>query len=862
MKLLSLHIENFGTLKDFDLVPSEGLNVLYQKNGWGKSTLAVFIKAMFYGLPSTTKQSLDQNERKKYSPWQGGAFGGSIEFSTEKGSFRAERFFGAKESADTFELFDLATNKPSNVYSAALGEELFGIDAEGFERSTYLSQRTLTGKRDNNSITAKLGNLLDDVGDIGNYDVAVAALDKRRKHYVMTGNRGAIADLEAEQLELQRELEHARSIESALTVQQEQLFSCVDELAAARKLSEETRARLESAGLARERAALVEQRKSMERDLDGLRAKYAQTDRFFRGATPTVEEWRSYCDLFDSLKEVKAQRNLFAAAPQYSDQLKSMRQSFSEGVPTETILSRMSQDADAMRDMRSRAVALQEQIDSDAPFRRFPNGVPSERTLEKTKERLQSAMDAKREVQTESLEKPVHTPLMLAGGVMLGIGLLLAILGLVISSAMMALLILGGVLLVGGGIVLRIGMKKRDAYLRRCAQEEEKKQRRKSEANEELRNVSAFLREYRMPCDDPMRALTELTLLSAQYRDALARREEMREELNALETRFLAVSERLRTGLSRYLGELPQKADYRTELEDLRREVTAYLQLEASEKKRLSDFADAEQKIAELSAELKTFLVKYDPMGAMSEGDCLQMVGEQRAERSRLSREILQKEQAIKQFVAEKKLTTNMDISGAADYDRLRAEETELQRRIEELQKKHATLKNSIERLSMETDRIPEMEARAVQLAEELHTARANSATVANAQKFLEEAKNGLSTRYLDGMQDAFRKFFEILTEGQAPESVMDTSFSVSLREGGKTRTLESFSQGWRDAVDFCIRLSLAGALYAEGEKPFLLLDDPFVNLDDTRLEAAKNMLEKLSEEYQIFYFVCHKERI
>ena len=76
MKLLSLHIENFGTLQDFDLVPSEGLNVLYQKNGWGKSTLAVFIKAMFYGLPSSTNRSLDENERKKYSPWQGGAFGG------------------------------------------------------------------------------------------------------------------------------------------------------------------------------------------------------------------------------------------------------------------------------------------------------------------------------------------------------------------------------------------------------------------------------------------------------------------------------------------------------------------------------------------------------------------------------------------------------------------------------------------------------------------------------------------------------------------------------------------------------------------------------------------------------------------
>ena len=60
MRLLSLHVENFGALQGFDLSPAEGLNVLYQKNGWGKSTLAVFIKAMLYGIGDTKKTSLDE----------------------------------------------------------------------------------------------------------------------------------------------------------------------------------------------------------------------------------------------------------------------------------------------------------------------------------------------------------------------------------------------------------------------------------------------------------------------------------------------------------------------------------------------------------------------------------------------------------------------------------------------------------------------------------------------------------------------------------------------------------------------------------------------------------------------------------
>ena len=89
----------------------------------------------------------------------------------------------------------------------------------------------------------------------------------------------------------------------------------------------------------------------------------------------------------------------------------------------------------------------------------------------------------------------------------------------------------------------------------------------------------------------------------------------------------------------------------------------------------------------------------------------------------------------------------------------------------------------------------------------------------------------------------------------------MDTSFEVRLREGGQTRSMESFSRGWRDAVEFCVRLSLTDALYTEGEKPFLLLDDPFVNLDDRRLMAARALLEQLAERYQILYLVCHSER-
>ena len=108
MKLLRCHVENFGILSDFDLTFTEGLNVLCRENGFGKSTLAAFLKAMFYGLPKTRAKA---SERKRYDPWQGGKYGGFLEFEYRGNQYRVTRYFGKKE--DSFSLTDL-TNRAAS----------------------------------------------------------------------------------------------------------------------------------------------------------------------------------------------------------------------------------------------------------------------------------------------------------------------------------------------------------------------------------------------------------------------------------------------------------------------------------------------------------------------------------------------------------------------------------------------------------------------------------------------------------------------------------------------------------------------------------------------------------------------------
>ncbi len=215
MRIQKIHIENFGKLHNLDLELKDGLNTVCAANGWGKSTLAAFIKAMFYGLDYTTKRSLKENERKKYMPWQGGLFGGSLEFQTGEKAYRVERSFGAKDKEDTFALYDLSTGLESEDYPKRLGEELFHLDKAAFERSSFFVQHDITAGI-NDSLNAGLTHVEEDAADIQNYESAAASLENRMKYYRKLGNRGQIGKLEEELRRIREALQDCRNQESAV----------------------------------------------------------------------------------------------------------------------------------------------------------------------------------------------------------------------------------------------------------------------------------------------------------------------------------------------------------------------------------------------------------------------------------------------------------------------------------------------------------------------------------------------------------------------------------------------------------------------------------------------------------------------
>ena len=91
----------------------------------------------------------------------------------------------------------------------------------------------------------------------------------------------------------------------------------------------------------------------------------------------------------------------------------------------------------------------------------------------------------------------------------------------------------------------------------------------------------------------------------------------------------------------------------------------------------------------------------------------------------------------------------------------------------------------------------------------------------------------------------------------------MDAQAGVTVEEMGRRRETAFLSAGYRDLAGICLRAALADAMYppGRGERPPLILDDPFVSLDDEKLAGALRFMRELSEDYQILYFTCSRSR-
>ncbi|MBU5311682.1 AAA family ATPase [Tissierella carlieri] len=94
MLLKELNLIGFGKFKNKNIVLKDGINLIYGENEAGKSTLHSFIDGMFYGfLKRNIKRTDYLPEYEKYNPWTNNRYAGIIRFKYNGKFYRIERNF-------------------------------------------------------------------------------------------------------------------------------------------------------------------------------------------------------------------------------------------------------------------------------------------------------------------------------------------------------------------------------------------------------------------------------------------------------------------------------------------------------------------------------------------------------------------------------------------------------------------------------------------------------------------------------------------------------------------------------------------------------------------------------------------------
>ena len=131
---------------------------------------------------------------------------------------------------------------------------------------------------------------------------------------------------------------------------------------------------------------------------------------------------------------------------------------------------------------------------------------------------------------------------------------------------------------------------------------------------------------------------------------------------------------------------------------------------------------------------------------------------------------------------------------------------------------------------------------------------------LSEVRNMLMEAKNNFTGRYMTPVSRGLKKYSKIMLNNSEEVFFVNGEGDIFVDEGGMPRDSKLLSCGYKDLAGICMRMAMIDAMYT-GEKPFLIFDEPFVNLDEQKIRGAIDFMEEISKEYQIIYFTCHESR-
>lgn len=874
MKIIQCKIENFGKLNDVSFDFSEGANVICHENGWGKSTLAAFIRVMFFGFENANKQDALVNERKRFFPWQGGVYGGSVTFETDGREYVMRRVFGKKEKDDEFELREVSTNLPSDDFSANIGEELFAIDRASFMRTVFISQQDCeTNSTD--GIHAKLGNLVQNTDDLNSFQSVYDHLKDKTNKMVPTRKTGSLNKEKTAIAKMENDLREAESITQS-----------IHEVEALRKRQAENRQRLDE-----EIHAWQEKQSKVSENLDftvkkkeyaALQRAYAEADEkclVCRQVFPDekhiptpdqVAQWQETERQCEQHHDVMLENQM---SPEEMRSYESIKRLLKGQIPTTENMEELEQAQKEYDQLKLQLAAGRltpaEEKEWETLRGRYPQGMPTEEETQRMRDtwdevqRRKEGLTSKKAMRETLVKmsagqnKPSALPalLMLLCALVFG-----AVAGLFVQPAVG--IVVSVVFLILAVLLFVKNRKKQekpeqDDSLRQLEQEivddEEMIQRGKE-------RVNAFVEMY-VPSSPVEQLRSELGALltdAGRYRALAARKGSVdKDEQNA---RYEVLKQSLADFMKLYYEEDIPDEQWASRLSALKEQVRNYIRWQP----KTEAYTAAEEQYQKtrhlLEEELKAYRFDTEKPLSLLLQDIREQVNQYMQAKEACDRAARQKDA----FEETNDLAKLQETTDANEEDSLREIHARLEQCLaekESVQRDITAYDNQLQSLQEQLDELMALQVELEERKEIYQEGKKKYDLLIKTMELLQRAKDNLTARYMGPVQSGFEKYYSMIS-GDEPDSYQfDASANLTVNELGMSREIRFLSEGSKDLAGICTRMALVDAMYEE-EKPFVILDDPFVNLDRAKTEKALEFLQSISKEYQVLYFTCHESRV
>lgn len=185
MKILELHINSFGKLKNKHIRFSDRFNLIYGYNEAGKSTIHSFIKAMLFGMDRTKVRANPNDAWSRYLPWDLGAdYSGSMKVSYKDSVYRIERNFSRQAAAPLTLIDETGGEKIDSPQNFINTKFLNNMSMLAYDNTVSISQLKSSTDHD---MTIELKNYIANMNNSGNpvinIEKALDILKKERRAY-------------------------------------------------------------------------------------------------------------------------------------------------------------------------------------------------------------------------------------------------------------------------------------------------------------------------------------------------------------------------------------------------------------------------------------------------------------------------------------------------------------------------------------------------------------------------------------------------------------------------------------------------------------------------------------------------------